>query len=541
MRAPNVLPALEKEMVQEVSAADQTENRKPGLDSLLARIAELIGPVRCELWFGGAGRVLRSDSEVVFFFDSDFELNRVQRHHGIQLRHAVEGLFGSEVGVQFSVLPTASGQAEQAEQSGERDGHTVEPAEGMPGDRLIAEERPLGINGVRERVRKAPLAAARIGAAKIGASKIGEVKSGVGKVAAAGVDAGSGNGAVNRRSHTLEEFWFGEENQLLQKALAENFKTPGHFSPLLIYGPTGVGKSHLLNAICRQFRAEGKLRCCVSLTAEQFLNEFVYGLRKSGLPMFRRKFRDLDLLAIDDIHFLGGKAATINEINVTLDHLSKAGKQVILTTDRMPAELNQISKELSGRLQGGLNCPLRYPGVEGRRWILDSICRQRGWNFSSEVLELVALGIERDCRRLNGALNRLRAAELANGKSTTKESAERDLKDLIGAVTAVTTLPRIEQLVCDACGIPASELRSESRTKRISTARMLAMWLSRQHTNNALSEIGDYFGGRSHSTVVAAQKRIEQWLESGEKIELESGALPLKEAVQVLARRLRVG
>jgi chromosomal replication initiator protein len=518
-------------MVQEVSAADQTETRKPGLDSLLARIAELIGPVRCELWFGGAGRVLCSDSEVVFFFDSEFELNRVQRHHGIQLRQAVEGLYGSEVGVQFSVRSTDSVQADQAGQSLKPDNREVPPADETSGESAVAEERPLGINGVRDRVRKVSLAATQLAAVK---------GNGV-KAASADADTGSGSGSSNRRNQTLEEFWFGEENQLIQKALAENFKTPGHFSPLLIYGPTGVGKSHLLNAICRRFRAEGKLRICISLTAEQFLNEFVYGLRKSGLPMFRRKFRDLDLLAIDDVHFLAGKAATINEINVTLDHLSKAGKQVILTTDRMPAELNQISKELSGRLQGGLNCPLRYPGVEGRRWILDSICRQRGWSFSSDVLELVALGIERDCRRLNGALNRLRAAELASGKSTTKESAERDLKDLIGSVTSVTTLPRIEQLVCDACGIPSSELRSESRTKRVSTARMLAMWLSRQHTNNALSEIGDYFGGRSHSTVVAAQKRIEQWLESGEKIELESGALPLKEAVQVLARRLRVG
>lgn len=518
-------------MVQEVSAADQTETRKPGLDSLLARIAEMIGPVRCELWFGSAGRVLCSDSEVVFCFDSDFELNRVQRHHGIQLRHAVEGLFGSEFGVRFAVLSTDLEQAKQAEQSLNLNGREVQLADETRGDTKAAEDRLLGINGVRDRVRKVPLAA----------NQLTVVKGNANKLAAAEVDAGTGSGAANRRNQSLEEFWFGEENQLIQKALAENFKTPGHFSPLLIYGPTGVGKSHLLSAICRRFRAEGKLRCCISLTAEQFLNEFVYGLRKSGLPMFRRKFRDLDLLAIDDVHFLAGKAATINEINVTLDHLSKAGKQVILTTDRMPSELNQISKELSGRLQGGLNCPLRYPGVEGRRWILDSICRQRGWSFSSEVLELVALGIERDCRRLNGALNRLRAAELASGKSATKETAERDLKDLIGSVMAVTTLPRIEQLVCDACGIPASELRSESRTKRVSTARMLAMWLSRQHTNNALSEIGDYFGGRSHSTVVAAQKRIEQWLESGEKIELESGALPLKEAVQVLARRLRVG
>jgi len=505
-------------MVQEVSAADQTETRKPGLESLLARIAEVIGPVRCELWFGGAGRVFCSDTEVTFYFDSDFELNRVQRHHGIQLRRAVEGLLGSDVAVQFSVFPVSADQTSSTAQLSDLDSQSHPAREKTLSVESAAKERPLGINGVRERVRKATPHADQ-----------------------AAASSAVGTGAGNRRSQTLEEFWFGEENQVIESALKENFRNPGHFSPLLIYGPTGVGKSHLLNAICRRFRGEGKLRCCISLTAEQFLNEFVYGLRKSGLPMFRRKFRDLDLLAIDDIHYLAGKTATINEVNVTLDHLSKAGKQVILTTDRSPSELKQISQELSGRLQGGLSASLRYPDMEGRRWILDSICRQRGWNFSADVLELVAGGIKRDCRRLAGALNRLRAAELASGRATTRESAERDLKDLIGAVTTVTSLPRIEQLVCDACGIPASELRSGSRTKRVSSARMLAMWLSRQHTSNALSEIGDYFGGRSHSTVVAAHKRVEQWLESGEKIELQSGALPLKDAVQLLARRLRVG
>ena len=587
-------------MVQDVASADHSElrdNRR--LESLLARISETVGPVRCELWFGEPGTVVWDEAGVQFRFASEFEMNRVVRQHGTQLRQAVESLAGSPIPVRFTVHLHSAGlndmkpvssssdetadpanalnrsggdlaEATEKDRAGEATGAAspeatpfaqVEaceqllpassagdfgralPKAGDAAERRTGEPPVPGINGVRARVQAS---GGKLGRSQRAADEpVGSTdnRAAVNKSTPSRSTPTSSTptSSTLRRGHSLESFWFGPENQLLETAIRENFRGTGHFSPLLIYGPTGSGKSHLLEAICRRFRAAHSQRRCVCLTAEEFLNEFVYCLKKSGLPMFRRKFRDLDLLAIDDVHFLAGKTATVNELNITLGQLVREGKQVILTTERQPQELSQLSQELMAHLHGGLNCPLRYPSLEGRRRILEMLCEQRGWKFAAEVLELVAQGIDRDSRRLAGALNRLRAAELATGRAATRESAQRDLCDLISVGETVSTLPRIEKLVCEACGIPPAQLRSDSRTKKISSARMLAMWLSRRHTSNALSEIGDYFGGRSHSTVVAAEKRVQQWLEAGGNIELENGVVPVSDAVQLLARRLRVG
>ncbi len=550
-------------MVQDVASADQFDDRTSRLESLLARISESIGPVRCELWFGEPGSVVWNDQEVLFRVENEFSLNRVVRQHGPQLRQAVENLAGRETAVKFIVAtrnpservsadsaPTLSGSGDTVpNQEASPAAPVLRPERGLEGEKTAAELQqvrltvPLAGPHRMDPIDDAagPANRTETESAEIRRLGINGVRARVQAVAPAGATTAGPNGSAGRRDRTLDSFWFGSENQLIETAVRENFQRPGHFSPLVVYGPTGSGKTHLLEGICRQFRLMYPQRRCVFLTAEQFVNEFVSCLRKSGLPMFRRKFRDLDLLAIDDIHYLAGKTATINELNVTLEQLIRDGKQIILTTDRAPLELSQISQELVARLQGGLNCPLRYPELVGRRTILETICQQRGWVFSGEVLDLIAEGIERDCRRLGGALNRLRAVELSSGKAATRESASRDLSDLMVIGEPSTTLPRIEQLVCEACGIPAAQLRSDARTKRISSARTLAMWLSRQHTSNALSEIGDFFGGRSHSTVVAAQRRVEQWMESGECIELQNGPVPIREAVQLLARRLRVG
>lgn len=547
-----------------MASADHSEFRNSRLESLLARISETIGPIRCELWFGEPGRIVWDDSGIEFRFDTEFAMNHVVRHHGIQLRQLAENLLaetqsaatlaaeteGSRAtAVKFLVrsVELTQAAAETADAAagnhsgglGEKSDERLLPVEtaagfgqslSLPGTAeeiaaganitpgRAAEATGPGINGVRARFQEDVVINPRLRPAEREPAS-----------------------STLRRGHTLETFCFGPANQMLETVIRENLSGASPFSPLLIHGPCGSGKSHLLEAFYREFRAAGPQRRGVCLTAEEFLNEFVICLRKAGLPMFRRKFRDLHLLAIDDIHFLAGKTATLTELNFTLAHLVKERKQVILTTDRQLSELEPISPELVSRLQAGINLPVRYPDFTGRRKILETICAQRKWTFAESVLDLIAEGVERDCRRLAGALNRVRAAELASGRAATRESACRDLSDLIAVGESFTTLPRIEKLVCEACGIPPAQLRSESRKKRISSARMLAMWLSRRHTSNALSEIGDYFGGRSHSAVVAAEKRVEQWLDSGGKIEMHNGVVPVHEAVQLLARRLRVG
>jgi chromosomal replication initiator protein len=204
-------------------------------------------------------------------------------------------------------------------------------------------------------------------------------------------------------------------------------------------------------------------------------------------------------------------------------------------------ELEQIGAELTARIAGGLSCSLRHPEENGRLQILKWVCEQRGWNPPIDVLRLIAEGITGDARRLLGALNRLWASQLSSGVEPTLSAARKELADLLIASSAGTTLTRIEQVVCEVCGVQPNDLKSSTRTKRVCSARMLAMWLSRQHTSSALSEIGDFFGGRSHSTVISAHKRIDAWMIDDQPFELNSARYPIREAIRLVQRKLRVG
>ena len=480
-------------MVQDVAQSVKTADRNNLVDQLLGRIAEVLGLQRCELWFGGNGRPTIRENQIVFQFESEFEANRIQRSLQSVLRRAVDQVFGSEFTIQFESIPS-----------------TVE---------------------FRTQGKSASSRTARVPTSHIKSLPIGEL-------------SGSKSPPKISRSRpefSIDRFWFGSENEMARGAINQTREHVGQFSPLLLYGPTGSGKTHLLEAICSDLRKSRTNMRCVCMTAEQFTNSFVQALRATGLPLFRSKYRDLDVLAIDDIQFFSGKRATITELQYTLDQLSRSGKQVILTSDRPPMELEQIGAELTARIAGGLSCSLRHANESGRLQILKWLCEQRGWNPSDDVLQLIASGITGDARRLMGALNRLWASQLTSGVEPTVEAARKELADLLIANSAGTTLSRIEQVVCEVCGVQPIELKSSTRTKRVSSARMLAMWLSRQHTSSALSEIGDFFGGRSHSTVIAAHKRIDEWMNDDQPIELNSARYPIREAIQLVQRKLRVG
>jgi chromosomal replication initiator protein len=341
----------------------------------------------------------------------------------------------------------------------------------------------------------------------------------------------------------LNSFSFGEENRLAEASVQQLFQQPGQFSPFFVFGPSGSGKSHLVEAVVNDFRRRLKLKRCVFLTAEQFTSLFVNSLRGgSGLPMFRRKYRDLDLLAIDDVQFLAGKRATLNEFQYTIDNLTRIGKQVVVSSDRPPLELGALGGDLCARLTAGLTCPLRYPGFDSRMKIVRQMCVERNLTFSTSVLELICERMTRDVRRLSGAVNRLHAIASATGLKITREIAQTELCDLFSVGSGnSTTMVSIEQAVCEFCGIKPSELKSSSRRKQISTARMLAMYLSREYTASAFSEIGDYFGGRSHSTVIAAQRKVSGWIESNKGVALSNSTYPAKEVISRIESNLRIG
>lgn len=346
-----------------------------------------------------------------------------------------------------------------------------------------------------------------------------------------------------RRQAGLKSFWFGTENRLAEASVCQVLEQPGQFTPFFVYGPNGSGKTHLLEAILNEFRHGLRQKRCIMLSAEQFTSQFVASLRGGeGLPVFRRKYRDLDLLIIDDIQFLAGKKATVAEFYHTIDILVRNGKQVVVSADRPAIELGLLGGDFGNRLNAGLSCPLRYPSETGRLEIAKRLCQERSISLSQDVLVFVSERLPGDIRRISGALNRLHAYQLSVKSTITREIAENELSDLFAAHRSHgISLMKIESAVCELCGIKAAELKSNSRQKSVSAARMLAMYLSRQHTSSAFSEIGDYFGGRSHSTVIAAQKKVNDWLERDEGVTLPHATYRAKEVIHRLESNLRIG
>ncbi len=338
----------------------------------------------------------------------------------------------------------------------------------------------------------------------------------------------------------LADFAFSAGSEMLRTAVQEVLANPGRFSPLYVHGPAGSGKTHLAEAIAVEFRKRNSGNRAVCITAEHFTNTFIQSIRGGGLPMFRRKFRDLDLLVVDDIHFLGGKRATLGEFQYTLDFLVRSGKQVILTADRGPDETLDALGDQSSRMAAGLVCQIGWPDQAGREKIVRRMASERNLKLDNAAVELVSSRISGDARRLSGAVNRIIAATLPSGENPDPGLIHSAIGDLFCSADQKTSLAMIEQTICECFGVSVPELRAKRRTKRISIARMLAMFLARKYTTSALSEIGDFFGGRSHSTVVAAQKRIEELIAAGEMVEFAGRSCRLGDAVEQFRRRLQL-
>ncbi|MEL7496887.1 MAG: DnaA/Hda family protein [Planctomycetota bacterium] len=455
------------------------------VEKLINVLRSELGQERYEMWFSHSEPVVNdaANHRVTFQADNEFSIRRIQQSFGAEIRQTVNRVCGPQTQILFLVAQDDCAELEDVAPQGD-----------------VQQSIPFG--GSEDYAAR----------------------------------------SLRRVIPTLRTFQFPPESKLLKGAVAQLFESPGQYSPLLVYGPTGSGKSHLLEGMVLEFRRRLRLKRCVYVTAEQFTTEFVGSLRQTGLPVFRRKFRDLDLLAIDDIQFLAGKKATLDEFQQTLDNLIRTGKQVILSSDRSAMELGELGADICARISAGLCCSTMYPDLEGRINIAKTMCQVREFSLPTSVLEMVCEKLPRDVRRISGAINRLQAYAATFGDKITIEFAHEVLQDLFSMTgPSCTSMVSIEKAVCEFCRVKPNELKSSSRQKRISTARMLAMYLSREYTGSAFSEIGAFFGGRSHSTVIAAQKKVEKWLDSDERLTLPHASFPAKEAVRRLESNLRIG
>ena len=346
---------------------------------------------------------------------------------------------------------------------------------------------------------------------------------------------------IRRATATLATFVVGNSNCVAHKTAEIAAEQPGTYSPLLIHGPTGTGKTHLLEAICAEYRRRRPRATAVYLTAERFTSSFLEALHGSGLPSFRRKYRDVGLLAVDDVQFFANKRATLVELLHTVETILRSGGQLVLAADRPPAALKMLGPELLARLSGGMVTRIEPAEYATRLGIVRNLAGQFSLSLPDDVQAFVAARFTTQSRELAGALKRLQVAALAHQRPITLALAEETLAELVDQSGRVVKLADIERAVCDVFGLEHESLQSAAKAKAVSHPRMLAMFLARKHTRAALSEIGSYFGRRSHSTVISAQKKVEGWMAAGAPLALDTRTVSLEETIRRVEERMRAG
>jgi chromosomal replication initiator protein len=343
-----------------------------------------------------------------------------------------------------------------------------------------------------------------------------------------------------RRWHRLADFVVGPSNRVSHASALSVLEAPGQaVNPLVWHGPVGTGKTHLLEGLyagLRKSRAEWRI-CYV--TAEDFTNRFVQAMRLGKLGAFRKHFRECDALLFDDLHFLATKRATQEEFLHTFDVLQREAKQLVITCDCHPRLADDLSPELIDRLLGGAIWGLLPPEEETRFHILKSkSLQQPGAPIAEVVLKQLAEALRGNVRELEGALNTLRHFSNVTGRPIDVGLAREVLADLLRHSIRVVNLADIDATICRVLQLACGSLQSKARNWMVSHPRMLAMFLARKHTAAAFSEVGQFFGARTHSTAVAAEKKVRQWLRDDEWLTMGERRVRVREIVELVERHL---
>jgi chromosomal replication initiator protein len=309
-------------------------------------------------------------------------------------------------------------------------------------------------------------------------------------------------------------------------------------NPLVIHGPVGTGKTHLLEGVYAALRKRHPDWRITFVTAEDFTNRFVQAMRHGKLAGFRKHFREVDVLLVDDLHFLVGKKATQEEFLHTFDSLQADGKQIVVTCDCHPRLTEDFLPELADRLLGGAVWGLQPPDAATRLDLLRSKAARLNALIDEKVLRFLADQLRGNVRELEGALNSLRHYAKVTGRPVDIPLAREALGDLLRHAVRVVSLADIDAAVCQVLRLPAGTLQSKARAWSVSHPRMLAVYLARKHTASSYGEIGQHFGGRNHSTAVAAEKRVRQWLAQDESLSLHQRPWRVRDLIQQAERLL---
>jgi chromosomal replication initiator protein len=461
----------------------------------------LIGERQFDYWYRQKTRLEVAGGELTVFAANPFLQKLLQQQHRIMLVQAAQAVLGPAAHVRFDVdgnlipVPAVS-QTNRA---------TATHSSALPA--IVADTVPAQVDAV------------------------------AGQAPAPAVTPSPG-----RRFADLEDFVVGDCNKLALTAAQQVCERPdGARGPVFIYGPVGCGKTHLLEGVYRDIRRRHPSLNVVFLTSEQFTNHFTQNLRKSTLPTFRQRFRTVDVLLVDDIDFLDAKKVVQEEFLHTFQQLESHGKQVVICGERHPRQLLKISEELKTRFLSGMVCRLEAAGLETRERIASNKVRRMNSEISPEAVKFVAQRFSSSVRELEGALCCLQVYHRMTGKRVGVGAAREVLGDLERDCLRVVRLPDIDRAVCDMFGVESVDLKSSRRARSVSEPRMLAMFLARRLTRAAYSEIGEYFGGRNHATVIAADHKIADGLKQNAEFQVASQTWKLSDIVETLEQQLLAG
>jgi chromosomal replication initiator protein len=524
----------------------------PQLAKLASAIAQRVGQQRFHVWFNNSTRLDLKQDGLEIAVPNDFISEWIGSHFSRPIQEAAHEVLGCSLAVRFSVVPQLfevettdgpDGKASPAE------GKASAPAVKSPGFKVkemgMASARPMASRPMMSPPLAAPVTpvmaepATAIAPAKDdGACKTLPV-IGPQRPVTLAQERGPAQSARPRLRHEIETFVVGQSNQLAYSTALYVAEYPGaQYNPLFIHGGCGLGKTHLLQGLCKRFISHHPTKRWTYLTGEEFTNEFLTSLRGNKIDAFRRKMRDLDLLVIDDVHFLGGKKATQEEFLHTFNAIEAMGRQVVMASDNHPKMIEEFGESLINRFVSGMVVRIDPPNFATRCEILRSLSLRGGLVLGDEVVSWIARRVTQNVRELEGAITRIAAFVKLTGRVPDAAMAQEALGDLDRQMVAPVRPDNILQSVCEYFGLEHKDLMSGRRQRTISLARSVAMFLVRKTAKLSFPEIGMRMGKRNHSTVISACRRIERAVTRNEPLVWTSSVGEHQEEACELLQRL---
>lgn len=509
----------------------------PQLARLADAIAQRVGPQRFNVWFSNSTKLDLKHDELEISVPNDFISEWIGTHFSRPIQEAATEVFGTAVQVRFCVVPRLFEveAADAAEANGKQNGAAKNGVNGHNGNGAHkngnGKPAPIAARKAVEMIRPALRTAAPAVSPAPGVSvSIHEPPR----------ESVTNNYSSRARlRHDLESFVVGHGNQLAFNAAVYVSEYPGaQYNPLFLHGTCGLGKTHLLQGLCRRFIELHPTKRWMYLTGEEFTNEFIVALRGSRVDAFRRKMRDLDLLVIDDVHFMSGKRATQEEFLHTFNAIEAMGRQVVLASDEHPKMIHEFGESLINRFVSGMVVRIDPPNFATRCEILRQMSHRGGVKLSEEVITWIAKRVTQNVRDLQGAVTRLSAQTRLTGRPGDVAAAQEILGDLDRQMVAPVQPDHILTSVCDYFGLDNRDLMSGRRQRTISLARSVAMFLVRKTAKLSFPEIGMRMGKRNHSTVISACRRIERAVHKNEMLAWSSTIGERCEEAQELIQRL---